>query len=67
MLTTLMIGFGIGLVLLLIYGVPLYFIWRQKFVAEQEKVLWMVACVFVPWIPFLAFMLLAPVSGVREK
>ena len=67
MLTALAIGFGIVVGLLLIYGVPLYFIWRERHVPDRERVLWMLACVLVPWVPFLAFMLVAPLSGVRGR
>lgn len=53
--------------LLLVYGVPLYFIWREQYVPQQEKILWMIGCVVVPWLPFLAFTLVAPLSSVRDR
>ena len=54
-----------GLTFLLIWGVPTYFIYREQYVPEQEKLLWIIANVFVPWIAFLVFMLVAPVTSQK--
>ena len=52
---------------LLVWGVPIYFIYREKYVPEQEKKLWIIASVFFPWVAFLAFVLVAPVTSLRQN
>ena len=62
LLTSLLYALGFGLTFLLIWGVPTYFIHREQYVPEQEELLWIIANAFFPWIAFLAFMLVAPVT-----
>ena len=67
MLTTLIMGFlyvlGFGLFFALVWGVPSYFMYREQHVPEQERRLWILVNVFVPWITFLVFMMVAPVRS----
>ncbi len=67
MLTILITSFlyvlGFGLTFLLIWGVPTYFIHREQYIPEQEKLLWIIANVVFPWIAFLVFMLVAPITS----
>lgn len=71
MLTTLVTMFlqalGFALTIALIWGVPTYFIYREQYVPEEERWLWIVANAFLPWIAFLAFMLVAPVTRQRTE
>ncbi|MDJ0909382.1 MAG: hypothetical protein QNI99_09310 [Woeseiaceae bacterium] len=63
LITSLLYTVGLGLTFLLIWGVPTYFIYREQHVPEQEKLLWIIANAFFPWIAFLVFMLVAPVTS----
>ncbi|MEL7023273.1 MAG: hypothetical protein AAGL69_05960 [Pseudomonadota bacterium] len=66
-LTVFAIAAGIVIGFLLTYGVPIYFIYREKLVPANEKLLWIVACVLIPWVPFLIFALIAPLTGVASS
>ncbi len=66
-LTIFMQCLGIAVLLTLVYGVPLYFIWREETVAEREKYIWMVACMIMPWLPFIVFAFAAPVSNLQDQ
>ena len=61
-LTGLAQAVGLLLVVALVWGVPLYFISRERHVPEQERKICLVASIFFPWDSFLAFMLVAPVT-----
>lgn len=50
----------------LVWGVPAFFINREERVPAQEKKLWIIGNVFFPWLAFLAFLLVAPVMGLRR-
>jgi len=61
-LTILTMALYVFLGFALVYGVPIYFIYRDKSVSDSERLLWIIACIVVPWVPFLVFMLIAPVT-----
>lgn len=65
-LSTLAIALACALWFVLVWGVPIYFINRQPLVTDREKKLWIIASIFLPWIAFLAFVVLAPVKSLRE-
>ncbi|MEL6870824.1 MAG: photosystem II reaction center protein Z [Pseudomonadota bacterium] len=70
MLMTLLFGLAIALAgvlsFLLVWGLPIYYINREQLVPDQEKKLWILGCVFFSWIAFLAFAMIAPVTGLRQ-
>ena len=65
-LTGLAVAVGVLLSVLLVWGVPIYFIQREQHVPEVERELWVIASVFFPWAAFLVFMLVAPLTTLRQ-
>ncbi|MET0355696.1 MAG: PLDc N-terminal domain-containing protein [Cellvibrio sp.] len=49
------------LLFLIIWLLPLIDIALSKKVSNQEKVIWIVLCIFVSWFAWIAYYLFAPV------
>lgn len=59
--------FAFLLVVGMIWGVPTFAIYYEKYIPLKEKKLWMVANIFFPWVTYLAFLLVAPITGAEES
>ncbi len=58
---------GIGLFVILLWGVPAYFIWQESRVSVEERKLWVAASIVFPWLAFFAFMLVAPIADEEPR
>lgn len=64
----LILSYAVATVLfvILVWGVPTYFISRELTVSAKERKLWIAANIVFPWLAFFAFMLVAPISEARS-
>ncbi len=67
LISIILYALSICISLTLIWGVPIYMIYREQHVPENEKLLWIVASILVPWVPFLVFMFIAPVTRAQSR
>lgn len=50
------------LIILVFWLIPLVIIARSKKVSANEKLAWLLATIFVSWLSFILFLLLAPLK-----
>jgi hypothetical protein len=51
----------------LIWGIPTIAIAFEKYITWPEKRLWIIANAFLPWLAYLAFLLLAPIASEEKR
>ena len=67
LISIILYALSIGIGVTLVWGIPIYMIYREQYVPENEKLLWIIASILVPWVPFLVFMFIAPVTGPQSR
>ena len=55
------------LLLLIFWLTPLIIILRSKKVSSNEKIAWLLATLFVSWVSFIIFLLLAPIKPKDDQ
>lgn len=63
--TILGLGAGIIILLLFIWLLPIVLILRSDKTSGAEKLLWLIAVLFISWFAWILYMLLAPI-GYKE-